>query len=133
MSTINFSYKQSVMFTYIYIQVAIYWRVQWEMTGTHPYLRFIAYTYTPLDPLLIGCTNTHTSRDCLLLHTSRSVSIIRMHPLHVMCILITLVGVSLSRDCCISECTVKHPGMERPFPSVCMFTLPVAACQKLPL
>ena len=70
------------------------------MTHTHPY------------PRLVTLQNTY------LFHVYRSVSLARMRRYTQLAYLFHQCATSLlSRDSCIADCTVRHPGVERPWSS----------------
>ena len=66
-------------------------------------------------------THTHAHADCLhkhifLLHVYRSISLARMERYTQVAYLFQQRATSLlSRGCRIADCTVRHPGVERPF------------------
>ena len=63
-------------------------------------------------PRLIACTNTY------FLHVYRSISVARMRRYTQLAHLFHQCATSLlSRDGRIADCTVRHPGGERPFSS----------------
>ena len=70
-------------------------------------------TYTHPYPRLIALHNT------FLFHVYRSVSLARMRRYTQLAYLFYQCTTGhLSRDCRIADCTVRHPGVERPFSSL---------------
>ena len=77
---------------------------------------FNDYTHSYICPRLIACTKT------FFFHVYRSVSLTRMPRYTQLAYLFHQCATSLlSRDGRIADCTVRHPGVERPFSSFLPF------------
>ena len=87
--------------THTHTQVAVYWRVGWWW-----------HTLIPMPTL--DCLHRHI----FLLHVYRSVALARMRRYMQLAYLFHQYAKSLlSTDGRIVDCTVNHPGVERPFSS----------------
>ena len=100
-------------------------------THTHTYTHTHLHTHTPTHTsscvLEICLMMTHTpipTFDCVaqhifVFHVYRSVSLARMRSYTHLPYLYHQCATSLlSRDSRIADCTVRHPGVERPFSSI---------------
>ena len=104
----------------------------------------IRHTHTSscvLEILFTDNTHIHTpmpTLDCLhkyifLLHVYRSVFLARMRRYMQLAYLFHQCATSLlSRDGRIADCTVRHPGVERPFSSLLCFMLLLTGVCQLP-
>ena len=71
-------------------------------------------THTPILMPTLDCLHKHM----FLLYVYRSIYIARMRRHTQLAYLFNQCATSLlSRDCRIADCSVKHPGVERPFSS----------------
>ena len=85
----------------------------WLMTHTHTHTHTNTHTHTHLYPRFIACTHI------FLLHVYRSVFLARMRRYMQLAYLFHQYAKSfLSTDGHIADCTVRHPGVERPFSSL---------------
>ena len=97
-----YSTSRSASITHAHTQVAVYWRFGWWWhIHTHAHAWLLAQTHISPSRLQerFPCTNA------------------ALVALHATCVLVSLVCATslLSRHGHIADCTVRHPGVERPF------------------